>query len=85
MGEGTERAKLRRARCQVCAALAAARVILRYPDDKLSVRRLRNGVTVIRFDDGEGYFEVGLEREPLALLTDDERARIDRLAGASDG
>lgn len=62
-------------------ALLAAREVLDHPDEVLSVRRLRSGVTVIRWDAGGAWMEVGLEREPLALLTDDERARIARLAG----
>lgn len=58
------------------AALLAAREVLDHPDEALSVRRLRGGVTVIRWDAGQAWMEVGLERAPFALLTDDERARI---------
>jgi len=65
-------------------ALLAAREVLSKADEVLSVRRLRGGVTVIRWTSGTAYMEVGLEREPLALLTEDERARLDRLE-ASDG
>lgn len=53
------------------AALLVAREVLRHPDEQLSARRLRGGVTVVRWDTGTAYMEVGLEREPFALLADE--------------